>query len=356
MKILNLFIFPLTFITGLLLTAGGLSIYVHPSLSEWMPLLGLAFPFLYVLNILLLIYWWIQLKLKLIIPLCFGIFNLIHVSKYVQYTGKSRKGPSDISVGTFNAQLFGVMDDQNHFAAVKERLGKDSFDILCLQEVYSQKALKARIQELRKNGNFRMYSFYRQHPDRPYGMAIFSKHRIVGSGRVGMGNNTGNMAIYADIIIGADTVRVYNLHLQSIRFKRSDYDFIRKTDQLAGGTMEGSRNLVKRLMEAYPKRAAQADSVAEHMETCRYPLIVAGDLNDVPLSYTYNRISKGKLDAFREKGRGFEQTYKGPFPNFRIDYILYSKAFTCTTYQSYSDIAGDHKLVRATFSPALAPQ
>lgn len=356
MKILNLFIFPLTIIVGLALTAAGLTIYVHPRYSEWYPLMGLAFPFLYILNILLFIYWWIQLKLKLIIPLCFGIINMIHVSKYVQYTSKNIQGPKDFVVATYNAQLFGVMDNGNTFQEVHDRLARDSFDILCLQEVYSQKELRARILALKKSGNYRMYSFFRQNPDRPYGMAIFSKHRIVSSGRVGMGNNTGNMAIYTDVLLGSDTIRVYNLHLQSIRFKRSDYDFIKQSDQLSGSTMEGSKNLLKRLMDAYPKRADQADSVAAHMALCRYPVIVSGDLNDVPLSYTYNKIVKGKLDAYREKGKGFEQTYKGPFPNFRIDYILFSKSFTCTSYRSYSDIAGDHKLVKASFSPALAPQ
>jgi endonuclease/exonuclease/phosphatase family metal-dependent hydrolase len=352
LKILNVIIFPITLLVGLALTASGLTMFIHPRYSEWLPLLGLAFPALFVINLIFILYWWIQLKLKLIIPLCFAIFNLIHASKYVQYTRKNVQSKNDFVVATYNAQLFGAMDNSNSFNEVRDRLAKDSFHILCLQEVFSQTELKARILELKKAGNYKMYSFFRQNPDRPYGMAVLSKLRIVNSGKVGMGNNTGNMAIYVDVIMETDTVRVYNVHLQSIRFQRSDYKFIQQPDNAADG-LEGSKNLLRRLKEAYPKRADQADSLANHIKSCPFPLLVTGDLNDVPLSYAYYKVSKGLLDAFREKGKGFEQTYKGPFPNFRIDYILYSKPFTCTSYNSYSDIAGDHKLVKAAFTFGL---
>ena len=350
MRILNIIIFPITLLVGLALTASGLTMFVHPKYSEWLPILGLAFPALFAINLLFLLYWWVQLKLKLVIPLCFALVNLIHASKYVQYTRKNTQGKKDLVVATYNTQLFGAIDKQNSFEEVLARLSQDSFDILCLQEVFSQNELKTRLLELKKAGNYKMYSFFRQIPERPYGMAVLSKHRIVSSGRVGMGGNTGNMTIYVDVVMDLDTVRIYNVHLQSIRFSRGDYDFIKKPENTSQNGLEGSKNLLRRLKEAYPKRADQADSVAKHISTCQYPILVAGDFNDVPLSFAYNKISKGLLDAFREKGRGFEQTYKGPFPNFRIDYLLYSKYFACTSYSSFSDIAGDHKLVKAGFT------
>lgn len=356
MRILNLVIFPLTILVGLVLTAAGLAMFVPPKFSSWLPLLGLVFPFLFVLNILFLIYWWVQLKLKLIIPLCFAIFNLIHASKYVQYTAEKSKVKTEFSVASYNTQLFGAMADSNTFQTVLNRIRNDSLDIVCLQEFYSKKDLKKNILDLKNAGNFKMYSFFRLQPDRPYGMAVFSKYQIVGSGKVGIGSNTGNMAIWVDVLMNNDTVRVYNLHLQSIRFNKKDYEFIQQSSNNAEGRLEGSKNLLRRVREAYVKRAEQTDSIAEHMENCVYPMMVLGDFNDVPLSYAYNTIGKGLLDAFRERGSGFERTYKGPFPNFRIDYILFSKRFICTDYSSYSDIPGDHKLVRASFNTPRRPQ
>jgi endonuclease/exonuclease/phosphatase family metal-dependent hydrolase len=157
------------------------------------------------------------------------------------------------------------------------------------------------------------------------------------------------MAIWADLLMHGDTVRLYNLHLQSIRFNRKDYEFIQQTAKNDEGGLEGSKNLLRRIREAYVKRSEQADSVSAHMANCTYPILVAGDFNDVPLSYAYHTIGKDLRDAFCERGRGFERTYKGPFPNFRIDYILFSKRFICTDYQSISNIPGDHKLVSAGF-------
>jgi len=353
LRIVNIILFPVTLAVGLILTAAGLAMFVPPAISSWLQFLGLMFPFLFVLNILLLIYWWVQLKLKLIIPLCFAIFNLIHVSKYVQYTANKSGLKTDFRLASFNTQLFGVMDGKDNREMVMNRILKESFDIVCLQEFYSKNDLKKILVDFRKAGKFKMYSFFRLQPDRPYGMAIFSNFEIVGSGKVGIGQNTGNMAVYADLLMGGDTVRLYNVHLQSIRFNRKDYEFIRQSDKNNEGRIAGSKNLLKRIREAYVKRGMQADSIAEHMKTCPYPIIVAGDFNDVPLSYAYHALGKDLLDAFRERGSGFERTYTGPFPNFRIDYILYGKRFICTDYKSFSDIPGDHKLISAAFNAPL---
>jgi endonuclease/exonuclease/phosphatase family metal-dependent hydrolase len=80
--------------------------------------------------------------------------------------------------------------------------------------------------------------------------------------------------------------------------------------------------------------------------------MVCGDFNDVPLSYSYQTISRNLLDAFREAGTGIERTYKGPFPSFRIDYILFSKKLACKAYHSTEKIPGDHKLVWAELETA----
>lgn len=193
-------------------------------------------------------------------------------------------------------------------------------------------------------------------PDRPYGMVVFSKYSILANGRINLGDAGGNMAIWTDIHVDQDTIRMYNLHLQSIRFNRSDYAFIDKPENTGKGALEGSKHIVQRMRSAYVKRANQADSVAKHMESSPHRIFAVGDFNDVPLSYAYQKIGKGMLDAFRERGTGFEQTYKGPFPEFRIDYILFTKQYVCTSYNSYTDVPGDHKLLRASFHRSTVVQ
>lgn len=311
--------------------------------------MGLAFPYLFLLNLVILIYWWFQLKLKMIIPLCFGIFNLVHVSKYVQYTAKNSQEPGDFVVATYNTQLFGGTRDSADFLTFIDKLENDSIDILCLQEVFSIDDLKKRVQRIKSAGKFVTYHFVRLKPDRPYGMVVFSKYSILGNGRIGLGDSGGNMAIWTDIHVDGDTIRLYNLHLESIRFSKRDYDFIENQETTGSNALQDSKHLINRLRHASVIRASQADSVAENISKSPHPVFVAGDFNDVPLSYSYNTIGKKLLDAFRERGTGFERTYKGPFPDYRIDYILFNKNYNCSSYLSFADVPGDHKLVRATF-------
>ena len=142
-RILNLLVFPLTLVTGLLLGASMLSPFVHPSISSWFQVLGLAFPILFLINLLFLLYWWLQLRLKLIFPLCMAILGLNSMSKYAQYTGE-QAAPSTgpVKVGSVNAQLFGAYQNRWFFDTVAGVLKAKNLDVVCLQEVYAKKDLE----------------------------------------------------------------------------------------------------------------------------------------------------------------------------------------------------------------------
>ena len=84
---------------------------------------------------------------------------------------------------------------------------------------------------------------------------------------------------------------------------------------------EGVKNLTTRLMIANKNRAHQAEEIQRHIDGSPYPVILCGDFNDTPLSYTYRQLSRKLTDSFIEKGRGIGNTYIGGFPSFRIDYV-----------------------------------
>ncbi|MBP7497961.1 MAG: endonuclease/exonuclease/phosphatase family protein, partial [Bacteroidales bacterium] len=116
----------------------------------------------------------------------------------------------------------------------------------------------------------------------------------------------------------------------------------------------GSRNIISRLKRAYIKRAAQVDIVNKHIAKCTYPVIVCGDFNDTPLSYSYKSIIKSKKlkDSYIEAGNGFSQTYAGTaFPSFRIDYILHSSVFKTLNYSRDKIYFSDHYPVRVEILP-----
>ena len=77
----------------------------------------------------------------------------------------------------------------------------------------------------------------------------------------------------------------------------------------------------------------QADAVAEFLEGTPYTVIVCGDFNDTPVSYTIHKMTRDLSDVFRDVGRGFSHTYRGFFDMLRIDYIMCSSEFTPISYE-----------------------
>ena len=151
------------------------------------------------------------------------------------------------------------------------------------------------------------------------------------------------------MIINSDTVRIYNVHLESIRLQPEDYILANNQKEHSQNdkkkevtAKEGSERILRRLKKAFILRGAQADLVAEHISKCPYPIILCGDFNDTPVSYAYKKISSTLTDAFIESGNGTGQSYAGDFPSFRIDYIMHSKGFRAYNYETIYEQMSDH--------------
>jgi endonuclease/exonuclease/phosphatase family metal-dependent hydrolase len=173
-----------------------------------------------------------------------------------------------------------------------------------------------------------------------YGMATFSKNKIIGKGIVEMPDSS-VIATYIDFKHKNDTVRVYNCHLASVHFENEDYEMGK---QLMINPMNDpkwqkkAKILYSKLKLASEVRKKQTRVLKQHLKNCPHYIIVCGDLNDSPASFAYNQIASNLKDAFRESGTGFGKTYLGEtFPNFRIDYILHDN-----TYKSYGYTVCDH--------------
>ena len=75
-----------------------------------------------------------------------------------------------------------------------------------------------------------------------------------------------------------------------------------------------------------------------------YPTIICGDFNDTPLSYTYQRLSEKKYDAFIKSGNGIGTTFI-KIPSLRIDYILYDKEFISSKFITHQNELSDHRAI-----------
>ena len=177
-------------------------------------------------------------------------------------------------------------------------------------------------------------------------LAVYSKLRILASGAVDCVNDvdtTRATAVWADLRLDRDTVRVFCNHLRSTHIKSSDSDYLMNYRFLTDtASHEKLHSILSRLRYNSISRSHQVDSLSQLIAATPHARIVCGDFNDTPLSYTYRLMSRGLQDAFREKGRGFSHTYRGFYNTFRIDYVLVSDDFEVLSYEVPSVEFSDH--------------
>lgn len=336
--------------------------YANPKEYWLFSFFGLAYPVLLILNVFFLIWWiirWNNLYWLSLICILIGWMNM----KNLFHFGDSGSKENGIKVLSYNVRLFDLYN-WTHNKGTRDKifsfLKDESADIVCLQEFFQGdsgyfETLDTLIDITKSKDHHVEYTLSRRKTDH-WGIATFSKYPIINRGTIRFKTRTNNICIYSDLKIGADTVRVYNMHLQSISFGYADYRFVEalkeNTDTLDAGNIEiASKNILRRLKRAFIKRAEQTDKVMQHMASCPYPMIVCGDFNDTPFSYTYHSFSEKLQDAFMESGSGIGSTYLGTFPSYRIDYIFYSKSFTSSGFEVVREELSDHYPTRCYIFP-----
>lgn len=331
--------------------------YISPQVFWLIAFFGLAFPFLVIMNIFFCVYWIVQFRRESLFSFAVLLFSILTLKNYVQISFKNTTANSDVKVTSYNSMLFDLYDwhkNSKNRQSILSSLQEINPDILCLQEFYNSE----------EKGDFHnvdtitsMFSTKYSHVEYTatlrgtdhWGIATFSKYPIINKGKIIFKTRSNNICIYTDVLIEKDTVRIYNMHLQSISFSKGNYKFIDaiQSDDDAKDELENSKSILRRLKRAFVKRAEQAEKVAANIKTCRYKIILCGDFNDTPASYTYNLISKNLNDAFTEKGHGLGITYAGKFPQFRIDYIFHSKNMKCKDFNRHSETFTDHYPITA---------
>jgi endonuclease/exonuclease/phosphatase family metal-dependent hydrolase len=340
------------FIISLLFSVA--SKYISPDSFWILAFFGLAFPIFLLVNIGFIIYWFSQFRVH-------GLFSMIAILisaktclGFVQIDFSNKNiSNKDIKVMSYNSMLFDLYNWSKNAQSrnlILTSLAEENPDILCLQEFYTseQKGDFNNIDTVTnlltaKNSHIEYTTTLRKEDH--WGIATFTKYPIIKKGKIEFNTRSNNICIYTDVLIKKDTVRIYNMHLQSISFSKADYKFIAEVNNDSTDTkdeVEKSKSILRRLKRAFLKRGKQADVINIHITNCRYKIILCGDFNDTPASYVYHTIRGNLKDAFIESGSGFEQTYAGKFPRFRIDYILHSKNFKSKKYHHLAETLTDH--------------
>jgi endonuclease/exonuclease/phosphatase family metal-dependent hydrolase len=186
--------------------------------------------------------------------------------------------------------------------------------------------------------------------NRYYGIVTLSKFPIISRGDI-IHEKSSSLSIYSDILVQNDTIRIFNNHLQSFQLQRMERTFLNELVQSSEDkeTLNDIKSISASLRTGFARRALQASAVKTEISLSPYPVIVAGDFNDTPVSYSYRKIRKGLNDSFVSSGYGAGFTYKGNYPPNRIDYILYDNAFECRQFDIVKVRFSDHYPIIAYF-------
>ena len=366
-SILNLLAAIINVPVALLLLAAYMADYVSPDKSVLFAFAGLAYPYLLILNLVFTVYWLVQMRRLFLVSLVVIIIGIPALSRYYQYGGNLEpvpQGRPTLKVMSYNVQLFGryhldSAGDKSLHTEYRDTMFQFMSDLhpdlLCIQEFSHQAKNFPTIPMMREKLPWMKYCYpvwRTRNPDHYNGNAIYSRFPILNGGAVGFSTMLDNRsAMFADIRVGDDTVRIYNIHLQSVQFQKEDYDFARRVTT-AGGTenggeaeefSSGSMRMFAKLRSAYLVRCIQVDSIVNHIDSSPYPVIVCGDFNDTPWSYTYHQFRKRLKDAQSHSGRGRGNTFVlNRMLRFRIDYIFYDKSLENYEHTVVRKRASDH--------------
>ncbi len=331
-----------------------------PGKMGYLTLFGLGYPLVLASNILFILIWMFRRRRFVVFSLFAILVGVGYLMDFINFSfgvDAAEEGWKGLEVMTYNVNLFGLYAPENNEERrdeIFDVLKGESPDILCFQEFFhsDQKGYFVTKDSLLKflpTKYFHSRYTHAKNGRNYFGVALFSKYPIINKGFIPFESDVNNFCIYADIKYQGDTVRVYNAHLQSIRFKPEDYAFVdenKNKEELD----KGFKRIAWRLKKAFEKREEQVKKVVESVSKCKHPIIMCGDFNDPPVSFTYGLMSKYLEDSFKACGSGIGNTYNGVFPSFRIDYILHSKEFRADYYRSVNKKLSDHYPVVAGFT------
>jgi endonuclease/exonuclease/phosphatase family metal-dependent hydrolase len=309
--------------------------FLAPKLFPFLSVLTLFLPLFLILNGLFFLYWLIQFKKQMTLSGFVLLIGITFINKFYKFSEVNLpENSNDFKVMSYNVRLFNLfhwIDDVNVTQNIRGFINDQNPDILCIQE-YSTNA----------NVNLRVYKhqFVLMLGNKiKTGQAIFSKFPIVNSGNIVFPKSNNN-AVFADIKKGKDTIRVYNIHLESLKIT-PDVDEINKgTNDI---DQQKSMALARRISKAFTAQQLQAELIKTHKESCKYPVLICGDMNNSAYSYVYRNIRGTLKDSFEEAGSKFGETYSFKFYPARIDYIFADPKFKVKQFTSFPEFKNsDH--------------
>ena len=309
-----------------LLALSYMTIAVNPAQAWLVTILGLLFIPLSFVNFLLVLWALKRHSKAIVIPLLAFLPSLLFLGRYVQFDGEN-EGLQDgvpMKVISYNVGTFSLYDKDSGLEgksqcadSIFSFLTGQNADIICLQEFHVDDINKVKQYIRRHFKGYKAEYFINHQNGHGSGNVTLSRYPVKGKGVINF-DESANLALYTDYEVDGKPFRVYNCHFQS--YGISFNGIVRAISENDEEAFAETGRKVKRSILLRPK---QVNQVFDHIEASPMDAFVCGDFNDNPMSYTYQRLKRGRKDSFMEAGKGFGATFSLLWPMLRIDYILF---------------------------------
>ncbi|WP_339893547.1 endonuclease/exonuclease/phosphatase family protein [uncultured Algibacter sp.] len=313
------------------LIVGVLSSYIN--LGVFSVFFSVFLPLLFIINIFFIVYGIRKKKYFyftgiFLFIICFEFFFQFSIKKAVQ------PSPEAISLLSYNVREFNADNDINEEGIANKILNfveSVNPDILVLQE--------SEIKASQKIKNYpHKFIGYRKGKSKTL-LAMYSKYPIIKRGYIDF-PNTLNNAMYADIKILQDTIRVFNMHLQSFGVELNS----------AKENNNRFSSFFSKINGSISKQIQQAKLVKAEINQSSKKVIVCGDFNSTQFSLPYRVLKKGLADSFISKGSGLGATFSLSYYPLRLDFFLLDKRLKIVNHNNFNLNLSDHEPILLNFT------
>ena len=326
---------------------------ISPNYFVFTSYFGVAFWPIFLANLLIL---FILIVLKARKALLYPFLALaISIPGFLKSYSVNKEGiePGNIKIMSYNIAHFrDITDIQRDAKSVRaeilEIVKDQNPDVLCLQECYLRKNKKVdEVAEFIEQTGLE-YNY----TSKGMGNYIFSKYPIEDDDFTDHFNEIENVGFVKLIDAGGlGKFYVECVHLQSFRITKEEIEYLRDTKNYVEKSETVGKSLIFKLKEGFQMRTADTKTLVENMPQNGLPIIICGDFNDTPMSYTYHQMrNAGMKDAFLQVGSGLGKTYCGRLPLLRIDYFWHSDDIVPMTFTRVKKKMSDHYPIVMTFN------
>lgn len=319
---------------ALLLLVCGLTSYVNPADHPRLSLFCLGFPILLVLNVAFVFFWLVFQVRKVWLPIVGMLFSAPFIYMYCPVNWPHERPEKSIKLLTYNVASFSYAENnEDGTNPLLDYLLRSDADVICLQEGKPMKNITLEeLNKAMKDAGYNESVTFGEGRQR-----LYSRLPVISSDSVHY-QSVGNSSVAVRLLYEGDTVLFVNNHLESYRLTAVDkqhYKAIIK-DPERPEVEDDTRALVGKMAKASRARGPQVDSVVKYVcqSNCK-AVVVCGDFNDAPVSYTCQRFSTILHDAYRQSGNGLGLSYVEKGFYFRLDHVFVSDYWQ--TYETRVD-------------------